>query len=287
METAGARHQNFRPAQALMASPTTESSIMPRRLIALEGGCNFRDIGGYCTPDGRTVRWGQVYRAGVLSYFTDADRDTLIGLGVRAICDLRRAEEREREPTAWPEDSTHALSWDDGTDAPTIRACFARHPYTAAGMRSAMIDLYRALPIWMAPRMRGFLECLTSGKTPLVIHCAAGKDRTGIAVALLLGMLGIPREVIIEDYLLTNHTTDYEQFVLSRQALRLGLPPTQHPLLELPADIRQVLFGADPAYLDAGLEQIEREFGGMDAYVGSTVGVNREARERIKNALLV
>ena len=270
-----------------MTVPFTKPDLTRQRLIALEGGCNFRDIGGYRTLDGRTVRWGQVYRAGVLSYFTAGDRDRLVGLGVRVICDLRRVEEREREPTAWPADATHALSWEDGPDAPTIRGYFARHPHSAAGMRAAMIDLYRALPAWMAPRMRGFLECLSSGKTPLIVHCAAGKDRTGIAVAVLLALLGVPRDLIIEDYLLTNHTTDYEQFVLSRQAARMGVPHAKHPLLELGEDIRRVLFGAQLEFLDAALQQIDRDFGAVDAYVSSIVGVDLQAQRQIESHLLI
>ena len=123
-------------------------SVTRPRLVALHGGCNFRDIGGYPTQTGRTVRWGRVYRAGVLSYFTEGDHDTLHGLEVRAVCDLRRAEEREREPSAWPagenlQRPAH-LHWDDGTHTPTIRAFAANRPVTAAGMFDAMIDLYRA-----------------------------------------------------------------------------------------------------------------------------------------------
>jgi hypothetical protein len=71
------------------------------RVFSLEGGCNFRDIGGYPTADGRTMRWGQVFRAGVLSYLSDRDHQTLAPLRVRTICDLRQADEREQEPTRW------------------------------------------------------------------------------------------------------------------------------------------------------------------------------------------
>ncbi len=135
--------------------------------------------------------------------------------------------------------------------------------------------------------MRGFLECLSSGKTPLIVHCAAGKDRTGIAVAVLLALLGVPRDLIIEDYLLTNHTTDYEQFVLSRQAARMGVPHAKHPLLELGEDIRQVLFGAQLEFLDAALQQIDRDFGAVDAYVSSIVGVDLQAQRQIESHLLI
>ncbi|HEX2493318.1 MAG TPA: tyrosine-protein phosphatase, partial [Steroidobacter sp.] len=90
------------------------SRLSAGRVLAFEGGCNFRDVGGYRTHDGGQVRWGKVFRTGVLSYFTVNDHAALLRLGVRAICDLRRAEEREREPTRWPDADAQALYWEDG-----------------------------------------------------------------------------------------------------------------------------------------------------------------------------
>src|SRR5208283_203973 len=133
------------------------------RILNLEGGCNFRDLGGYRTLDGRELKWGCVFRTGVLSYFTPDDRRQLNQLGVRAICDLRRADERESEPTRWPDADTQRFSWDDGSTPPTIRSIAANQPYTAAGMHAAMIDLYRALPAWMAPRLRGIFQRIAQG----------------------------------------------------------------------------------------------------------------------------
>lgn len=256
------------------------------RLLALEGGCNFRDVGGYRTQSGATVRWGQVYRAGVLSYCTDADLRTLQQLGVRAICDLRRAEERRREPTDWPDPATHHLFWDDDEDAPTLRAFAARHAPDPAGMRAAMIDLYRALPDWMISRIAGLFGCLAAGNLPLVVHCAAGKDRTGIAVAVLLLTLGVPRATVLEDYLMTNEAGDFEQFLRSRRHSELGLAADHHPLLELPAEIRRVLLGAEPDYLEAALEQIDADYGSLENYLERAVGVDHTMRQRVRARLL-
>lgn len=255
------------------------------RVLVLEGGCNFRDIGGYRTGDGRTVRWGKVFRTGVLSYFSDSDRPCLMDLGVRAICDLRRKEEREREPTRWPAE-VQALSWADGTSMPTVRGFAASRPRTGAGMREAMIELYRALPAWMVPRLRGLFDCIASGSTPLVVHCAAGKDRTGIAIAVLLTALGVDRETIMEDYLLTNEAGNFEQFVMARKESHLGLADAHQPLLSMPEDMRRMLFLADRDYLQAAFDSIDNEHGGFERYLSTSVQLGASTVERVREQLL-
>jgi protein-tyrosine phosphatase len=261
----------------------------PARLVSLHGGCNFRDIGGYPTQRGGTVRWRRVYRAGVLSYFTARDCDTLQGLGVRAVCDLRRAEEREREPSAWPAGVNRQrpahLHWDDGTNTPTIRAFAARRPSTAAGMFDAMIDLYRALPEWMAPRIRGMFDCVATGSVPVVVHCAAGKDRTGVAIAVLLRATDVSPQTTIEDYLLTNEAGDFEQFLRNRHDTQLGLTDIHHPLLSMPDDIRRVLFMAHADFLQAAFDSIDA-LGGLDRYLEQTVDVTEDQRAAVIKALV-
>lgn len=256
------------------------------RILSFQGGCNFRDIGGYRTGQGATTRWGKVYRTGVLTYFTDDDHAPLTGLQVRAICDLRRAEEREREPTRWPDTAVNALHWDDGSVTPTIRGLGANYPHTAGGMFDTMVALYRALPEWMGPRIGGMFECIAQGNVPLVVHCAAGKDRTGIAVAILLRSLGVPEDTAIDDYLLTNTSGNFEEFIRSRHQAHLGVADTHSPLLSMPEDMRRVLFSADPAFLHAAFEQIARELGGLDAYLERTAGVSKSARDRVLKELL-
>lgn len=99
------------------------SGELRRRVLPFQGACNFRDIGGYVARDGRAVRWGQVYRTGVLSYLGEDAQDALRTLRVRAICDLRRGGERRSEPTRWPDegDLPRKLHWEDGAKAPAIR----------------------------------------------------------------------------------------------------------------------------------------------------------------------
>jgi len=264
--------------------PPPEPSL---RILKFEGGCNFRDLGGYRTRDGRELEWGRVFRTGVLSYFTPADSEQLNQLGVRVICDLRRSDERKHEPTRWPDPNTQRLSWEDGSAPPTIRLIAENHshPYTATGMHAAMIDLYRALPAWMVPRLRGMFECISRGDVPVLVHCAAGKDRTGIAIAMLLVVLDVPLETIIEDYLLTN-TCEILEFTLTQHQAQRGVAAGDHPLLTMPEDIRCVLFAAHGDYLHAAFDQIVRDHGDILKYLRREVGVDDAMRSRVQAALL-
>jgi protein-tyrosine phosphatase len=271
-----------------MSTPS-EPTLMPghsgTRILDFEGGCNFRDIGGYRTRDGRMVAWGNVYRTGVLSYFSERDHNKLLKLGVKAICDLRREPERTREPTRWPDVDTELVSFDDGNDPPTILSLAPKYSPTADGLRSTMLDLYRALPRWMEPRLRGMFQRIALGKGPVLVHCAAGKDRTGIAIALLLALLDVPRDVIVEDYLLTNRATDLVQFIFDKHDAQLGVA-TPHPLRSLPEDMRNVIFAADADYLNAAYEIIERDFGDARSFITNGVGIDERMQDRIKSLLL-
>jgi len=254
------------------------------RMINLEGGCNFRDLGGYRTRGGRELKWGRVFRTGVLSFLSPRDNERLKQLAVRTICDLRRTEERRVEPTRWPDADTQHLSWEDGGAPPTIRSIAANHshPYSAAGMRAAMIDLYRAYPAWMAPRLTDIFSRIAQGQVPILVHCAAGKDRTGVAIALLLALLDVPHETIIKDYLLTN-ACDLVQFTVTRQP---GETAGDHPLAGMPEGIRRVLFAADAEYLQAALDQIACDHGDILTFLRKETGVDDAMRSKLQAELL-
>lgn len=259
-----------------------------QRVLPLEGGCNFRDLGDYQTNDGRRIRPATIFRSGVMSYLTPNDHPHLTGLELRTICDLRRADEREQEPTRWPNE-IKMIAWDldQGKISPTHGASYEKKTIGADYFRDAMIGFYRAMPRVLHPQLKGILEHLVRGEVPLLFNCTAGKDRTGFSAAILLHILGVPRETIFEDYELTNQAVDLQAFMLKNKHTGLGLASPTHTLQEMGPEVWSALLVADRAYLTASFEQIEEDHDSVDNYVRDVLCVDAEVIEQLRDALLV
>ncbi|MET0369868.1 MAG: tyrosine-protein phosphatase, partial [Sphingobium sp.] len=171
------------------------------RLLPLTGGFNLRDFGGYATADGRMVRRGMLFRSGTMSLLTEADCAHLRGLGIRSICDFRRPSERRHEPTRWHGADVDYYARDYSGSSGVLAEMIKDGTATAHDMRTAMIHLYRTIHVDHAEAYHAMFARLAEGKAPMLINCSAGKDRTGTGAALILALLGVPRDTIVEDYL--------------------------------------------------------------------------------------
>lgn len=258
------------------------------RVVPLEGGRNFRDLGGYATADGRRVRWGRVYRSGVLAYLSDADRAHLAARGVRLVVDLRAPAERSREPSRWGEPAPESLHWDYDFSTVSLRSVLREvgEDLSAETLGRCVAELYRRLPALFAGPYAELLARLAAGGTPLVFHCSAGKDRTGIAAALILTALGVPRETILEDYVLTNRVVDLEAELFVHPRTSIGVGDQHAHLTRIAPEARAPLLQARPEYLAAALAQIERDHGSVDAYLRSALGVTDARLRAIRDHLL-
>lgn len=260
---------------------------MAERVVALQGGRNFRDLGGYETSDGRRLRWGRVYRSGVLSYLTDADRVHIRQLGIKVVCDLRTQRERDREPTRWPVADATQLHWDYDPRQTSLRGYLASTDALSYELvRGSMMSLYRNLPRLFTTAYAELFRQLASGGTPLVFHCSAGKDRTGLAAALILHSLGVPRHTIVADYDLTNQVVDLEEELFQRPRSSIGIGDDYSHLTRADAATRAPLLRAMPEYLGAALAQIESDHGSVDAYLQSQLGVTASLRQQLQQELL-
>ena len=180
-------------------------SDSPARHLNLAGASNFRDLGGYLTRDGRIVRWRQIFRSNHLGHLTEDDAAVLRSLGVKSAFDFRGTDERTEALCGMADITVHSLPVEPTVVAALRAIAASGTPLSAEHAVEVMRDSYRSYVQQNTPRFRTLFAHLLEDRAPLVIHCTAGKDRTGFACALILHTLGVPDEVIAEDYLLTNH----------------------------------------------------------------------------------
>jgi protein-tyrosine phosphatase len=251
------------------------------RLVPLQGGLNFRDLGGYRTADGRRVRRGKLFRSGSLSKFTDEDCAYVAGLGLKTLIDLRTTDERTREPNLWVE-AAPLTYWTRDYDMSfgELRRVMELDLHNPEHARKAMTALYEQLPFEQAPAYRELFQRIADGEIPMVFHCAAGKDRAGTAAALILSALGVPRETVMADYLLSDHLVERRREAHERAGGSLN------PIAQLPPDVVRAILGADASYLEAGFAAIEARHGSLTGYLADELGVAEPMLAEIRGRLV-
>ena len=253
---------------------------MNARLHRLETLDNLRDYGDYVTSGGARVRRGRLIRSANQSRMSEADLATLAGYGFGTIVDLRRPIERIKQPSRrYPGFDGRVIDNDlDAVgEAPHITFLQSADLTPDSGRRF-MTDLYAEMAF--APShleiFSQYFEVLAESDRPILIHCAAGKDRTGLLAALTHHLLGVSRDDLLEDYLLTNVAVDLEArapdiaLQLKKLTGRVAAP-----------DAVVAFMGVEPAYLDAAFTAIEARHGSLDAYLERALGVDTARRDRI------
>ncbi len=241
-------------------------SEFPARHLNLAGASNFRDLGGYPARDGRIVRWRQIFRSNHLGHLTDNDIAVVRGLGVKSAFDFRGSEERTAALCGMPDVSVHSLPVEP-TVVAALRAIAATGtPLSAEHAVEVMRGSYRSYVQENTPRFRALFAHLLEDSAPLVIHCTAGKDRTGFACALILHTLGVSDELIAEDYLLTNR--------FYRRDPANGS--------DLPDDVKNVLGTVQASFLGAAFEAIDADYGDLDGYLRDGLGLGRPERAALE-----
>ncbi|HEX7822924.1 MAG TPA: tyrosine-protein phosphatase [Sphingobium sp.] len=266
---------------ALAKAPvTTAVTASHPRLLPLEGGQNFRDLGGYRTVDGHRVKWGLIYRSGAMNRLTPADFQYLAALGLKTVVDLRGTSERKVAPVAWPDATKPTLfTRDYDMDNASLMAPLARQGLTAPEARAIMATLYRDIPTEFAGQYRLIFAELLAGHAPLAFNCSAGKDRTGVAAALLLSVLGVDRETVVQDYLLSNQTF--------KPAVALGgNDPHAAAMRSLSPDVVKALMGVDRSYIDTAFATVDAYPGGAQGYYREKLGLDAARIARLRALFL-
>lgn len=241
---------------------------MLRRTIALEGCLNFRDLGGYPTHDGRTLRWGQLFRSDALHLLTAEDVATLRdGLRLGTVIDLRSSAELENEGRGLlkqqPMEFHHIPLFDGGqgrTERPSV---------------DTLADIYFMLSDFARVPIARVVRVLAASPAPAVYHCAAGKDRTGVISAVLLGLVGVDDELIVADYALSGANIDA---IIERLNAAKGY---RDMMATLPPETMHAL----PQTMEGFLAKIRARYGSMPGYARE-IGLDDEVLAQLRASLL-
>ncbi len=257
-----------------------EELMLAERRLALQGTPNFRDFGGYTTRDNRRVRWGVLYRSGHLNQLSDSDLDITAALDIGLVCDFREVQESERTPNRYaPHHNPRIenLPIMPGSASNIFSRRSARGDADPEEMVRVMIDINRDLALKQQDAYRKLFALLAEHDSGTLIHCAAGKDRTGFGAALILAALGVPEETLLHDYLLTQkYFPIAREMAVVRRKYAVDLPdPIMRPVLEV-----------RPEYLRGAFDAVHAEYGSLDDYLRDALRVDANMQRELRSKLL-
>ncbi|WP_053405823.1 tyrosine-protein phosphatase [Persicobacter sp. CCB-QB2] len=251
-----------------LAVSGNDSLWVSERNLAISGEPNFRDIGGIKTKDGRQVRWGAIYRCGELKNVDKKGWQKLSSLNIATKVDFRSLEEREEsqdEFSAKLGATEHSL-WISPGNMEEFKAMLKDNTLTAEDGIQMLTDVNRHLVKDWAYRYKEYFQLLKDTEQPLVFHCTAGKDRTGLCSALTLYALGVDMETILDEYEMSNHYRHGKNEELIKRFAFTGVSQ----------DLMRVMMSVRRDCLAAAFDQMALEYGSVEQFMAEALEVSQE-----------
>lgn len=259
--------------------------MLSDRVLALQGVHNFRDFGGYAVSGGGRLKRGLLWRSGQHFGASDGDLEKIAALGLADVFDLRSSKERDMHPCRRPEGFAAAIYLSDDPAhiaAPHVAAAASIRQRDAASTRAGMRKNYGAIAFRpeLIAMTRRYLEVLAEGRGPSLVNCMAGKDRTGIAVAMVQLAAGVHRDDVIADYLLTNSAGDVEARIAA------GAESIRAVAKQLDPEVLRVLMGVEEEWLESAFAMIAEKHGSIDGYLREVLGADEALRAKLREQLV-
>ena len=249
------------------------------RLLPMDGAHNTRELGGYKTTDGKSVKWGMLYRSDKLSDISDTDQAYLQNLGIKKIIDFRSKEEKEEDPDIIPKgiDYIEMPISVDGAMRSKIEAVLKGE--TNKDVKSFLIDANKEFVSNYTDVYEDFLRNLINDDGPTLFHCTAGKDRAGFAAAITLIALGVSKEDVINDYMKTN------QFTKERIEEIIGQIELM-TLYQTDAEILRPLLGVEREYIETAFQTAEEKYGSLENFIRDGLNISDEEIQKLRNKFI-
>lgn len=256
---------------------------MQDRVLKLDGVHNFRDYGNYAAADGVRVKAGLLWRSAQHGDGSDEDLAAIEALGIKTVVDLRGPSEREAKPCRRaPGFDPQVFAYPEETTGLALHTEAADGVITAAEARAAMLRLYEGIPFRenLVPMLRCYFEVLRRAEGASLVHCVAGKDRTGFAVALAQHVLGVSHDDIVEDYVLTNQAGNIEARIAA------GAEQIRASRGNMSDDTIRTLMGVEADYIVTAFDRAAERHGSVDIYLAEVIGVDVLMRDDLRAAYL-
>ena len=249
------------------------------RLLPMDGAHNTRELGGYKTTDGKSIKWGMLYRSDKLSDISDTDQAYLQNLGIKKIIDFRSKEEKEEDPDIIPKgiDYIEMPISVDGAMRSKIEAVLKGE--ANKDVKSFLIDANKEFVSNYTEVYEDFLRNLIDDDGPALFHCTAGKDRAGFAAAITLIALGVSKEDVINDYMKTNRFTKERIEEIIGQIKLMTLYQTD-------AEILRPLLGVEREYIEAAFQAAEEKYGSLENFIREGLNISDKEIQILRNKFL-